>query len=144
MPHSNGLIPGTGLRTRSPITNARDVSRKYDGTSISGKVLTDLKSTAIAKVTGPGSGLVIDLPGAGPVVGVSHILAFTTATGTLLALPEEGVDFEVILSGPNDSHDAQLRELASSDRSAQTWLVHYQPDAEDIDIPANAASTITP
>ena len=136
----DGTVPGTGFRTRSPLSNARDVSRKWDGTSISPKTLTDLKSTAIAKLVGPVADATLDLPDAGPIVGVTHVLAYTTTTGALLALPIEGTDFEVIPLGTTGN--GQLKELASVDRSAQTWLIHYEPDAPDIDVPQNASSTV--
>ena len=137
---SNGsTIPGTGLRVRSPVTNTRDVSRKYDGTSVSVKTITDLQAVSILKTPGPIQTGSIVLPF--PIVGVSHILAYTTATGVLLPLPIEDTGFTVVKK--NADGVGEIIENNVGDQSAETWIIHYQPDAPDIDIPQNLASTVT-
>lgn len=137
-------IPGTGFRVRSPVTNAQDTARKWDGTSVSAKTLSDLKGVAVAVVTGPAANATIDLEGLGPVVGVSHIIARISASGqepaTLPPFPLEGTHYEVIKENPKG--DFSLRELNGDDWSAHDWIVHYQPDRENIDIPQNERSTV--
>ncbi len=137
---ANGTIPGTGLRTRSPLTNARDVARQYDGTSISDKTISDLRAVAVLKAVGPVQNASIVLPT--PILGVSHILAYTTTTGVLLPLPIEGTGFTVIPKNPDGF--GEVVENNVGDQSAETWIIHYQPDAPDIDIPQNVASVVTP
>lgn len=126
------------------LDNATDVGRKVPSTSVSPRLLTELKGVFPESITGP------DAVGAAPanVVTLSHpaeeivaILSTVTASGAAGAIlrPIEGTHYNL---ANNSQGVAELTNPSAVDFTTETWLVLYRRQTRDRDF--GGQSTVSP